>query len=1052
MASSHRAMKKLTWLYLGVATVHALCASAALFQIGAHHFTLPDGFTIELVAGTNLVPRPIEADFDGSGRLYVSDSSGSNDKVQKQLEDKPHRIVRLEDSDGDGRFDRSITFADKLMLPQGVMWFHGSLYVSAPPSIWKLTDTNNDGVADVRVEWFKGETLTGCANDLHGPYAGPDGYIYWCKGAFAKQTYTLPNGKKFTTRASHIFRARPDGSGIEPVMTGGMDNPVGLTFAPEGQRIFSCTFLQNPANGQRDGLIHAIYGGVYGKIHDVIDEHPRTGEVMPVMTHLGPAAPAGLMRYESSAFGKEYQNNLFTACFNLHKVTRHIMKPMGATYKTRDSDFLVSDNTDFHPTDVLEDADGSLVVVDTGGWYKLCCPTSQLQKPDVLGGIYRIRKSGQRKVNYAESRGLSLRWDTMTANQLTPLLADERPAVAHRAVAELARRGDDAVSTIQSYIKGDGLDAGRRNAIWALTQIEGEKARIAVRETLLIPDASQMITAVHSISLKRDRTAVPQLIHLLQNPQSRDDSRNAHIRGAAAEALGRIGDKSAVPALLEATSIEPYVHPQDRVFEHAIIYALIEIGDPAQTTEGLKSERVFTQRAALMALDQMPGGNLKAEQVTPLLMSSNVTLKETAAWIVGRHPEWGDSLSAFFGERLKATSLSESEGTELQQQLERFAGSAAIHKLMLSALSSNDKSVQVIGLRTLGRTGVKEMPSEWVNPLTACLKQNDRTVLAAAVSAVRALPAPKQNSAALNAALIALAERVDVSPAIRVAAAASVSGGIRNLSEPLYSRLVATLVSDGGVSERTDSANALARARLSDARLLELASHVKRVGPMELPRVLPVFAQSTNEMVGSRLVESLKNSKSLQSLRAENVKAALTNYPAQVQQRADTLLALLNPDATQQKAHIDQLLSTTKEGDVRRGQGLFNSAKAACSACHAIGYLGGKIGPDLTRIGQVRNERDLLEAIVYPSASFVRSYEPVIVTTKSGDEYSGVMKKDAADEIILVTGPTTEQRIARADIADMRPGTVSVMPSGLADQFSKQEVADLLAFLKATRW
>src|SRR5205823_8824243 len=146
------------------------------------------------------------ADLDEQGRLDVADSSGSNADVDQQLKERPHRIVRLEDTDGDGRFDRSTVFADKMMFPEGTLWYAGSLYVAAPPSIWKLTDTNGDGVADQLSEWFQGKTLTGCANDLHGPYLGPDGWIYWCKGAFAKQTYTLPNGKEFTTRAAHIFR------------------------------------------------------------------------------------------------------------------------------------------------------------------------------------------------------------------------------------------------------------------------------------------------------------------------------------------------------------------------------------------------------------------------------------------------------------------------------------------------------------------------------------------------------------------------------------------------------------------------------------------------------------------------------------------------------------------------------------------------------------------------------------------------------------------------------------------------------------------------------
>src|ERR1041385_7000705 len=79
---------------------------SAEFKIDGYTFSLPDGFTLEKVAGPPLVNRPISADFDEQGRLYVTDSSGSNDKSDKQLQDKPHRILRLEDADGDGSFDK----------------------------------------------------------------------------------------------------------------------------------------------------------------------------------------------------------------------------------------------------------------------------------------------------------------------------------------------------------------------------------------------------------------------------------------------------------------------------------------------------------------------------------------------------------------------------------------------------------------------------------------------------------------------------------------------------------------------------------------------------------------------------------------------------------------------------------------------------------------------------------------------------------------------------------------------------------------------------------
>src|SRR5262245_54675140 len=96
--------------------------------------------------------------------------------------------------------------------------------------------------------------------------------------------------------------------------------------------------------------------------------------------------------------------------------------------------------------------------------------------------------------------------------------------------------------------------------------------------------------------------------------------------------------------------------------------------------------------------------------------------------------------------------------------------------------------------------------------------------------------------------------------------------------------------------------------------------------------------------------------------------------------------------------------------------------------CHAIGYIGGKIGPDLTRIGQVRGERDLLEAIVFPSASFARSYEPVVVRTTSGQVHSGVLRSDTADEVVISVGGPVDTRVPRREIAEIQPGTISLMP------------------------
>ena len=1025
-------LSAVVWMLLGSGAP----ARSAEVTLNGRHFALPDGFELDVIAGPPLVDRPISADFDEQGRLYVSDSSGSNDNVRKQLEEKPHRILRLEDTDGDGRFDTRVIYADRMMFPEGVLWHDGSLYVAAPPSIWKLTDTDGDGVADRREEWFQGKTLTGCANDLHGPYLGPDGWIYWCKGAWAEQTYERPGGKPpFVTRAAHIFRRRPEGGFVEPVMTGGMDNPVEVVFTPGGERIFTTTFLQHPAGGQRDGLIHAVYGGVYGKPRDDLERYPRTGDLMPILTHLGAAAPCGFARLESDEFGAEFKDNLVTALFNMHKVTRHILEPAGATFRSRDEDFLVCDDLDFHPTDLIEDADGSLIVVDTGGWYKLCCPTSQLWKPDLLGAIYRVRRTGAHRI--ADARGLKLDWSRPSARELAERLADGRVAVRKRAAAALADRGREAVTAIVAVGRKAHSARTRRAATWALSRLTVPEARKAGRTFLTDADEHVRQAAIHTASVWRDRGAVSQLTQLLTSP-------SLHNRRAAAEALGRIGDRSAVAPLLAAASM-----PHDRVLEHSLIFALIEIADPIGTRAGLDGASPSTRRAALIALDQMEGGDLRPEDVTVLMTSGDRVLRESAAWIVNRHPAWGPALEDVLRVRLAQAHLSPSGHETLQRQLVRFSHHGSIQAMMAAGLRDDaiaGDTKRTI-LRAMAGSGLKSMPAVFATQLARLLAHPDAQLIRETVAAARALPGRD----ALEAELNRVGRTESLPDDVRLEALAALPNGLASVDPAIFDFLLSHLPTHIPVRDRTLAADVLARANMTVEQLDVLTDALPTVGPMELERVLGAFARFHDERTVGRLVQILRQVPSASALNQDTLKKQFAKAGESVRAQIAELCTDLTAQNERRKDKFEALLATLDKGDVRRGQLVFNSPKAACSSCHAIGYLGGTVGPDLTRIARIRSRRDLLEAILFPSASFVRSYEPVAVITVQGQSYNGVLRKDTHAEIVLATNAEEEIRIPREDIEQLQTGTVSIMPAGMDEQLTRQELSDLLTFLEAAR-
>ena len=121
-------------------------------------------------------------------------------------------------------------------------------------------------------------------------------------------------------------------------------------------------------------------------------------------------------------------------------------------------------------------------------------------------------------------------------------------------------------------------------------------------------------------------------------------------------------------------------------------------------------------------------------------------------------------------------------------------------------------------------------------------------------------------------------------------------------------------------------------------------------------------------------------------------------------------------------------------------------------SCHPVGYKGGNLGPDLSKVGAVRTRRDLLESIAFPSASFVRSYEPMQVMQADGTTNYGILTNQDAESITLnISAVLPVVRIPRTQIQSITPGTFSLMPQGLDRILGDQDLADIVAYLQSLK-
>ncbi len=996
----------------------------------APRFQAPKGFVVEQVAGPPLVRYPLFACFDHEGRLYVAEGTGINVSGKEIVAKKLGRIVVLEDKDGDGKFDTSRVFADGLVFPQGVLWHDGALYTASHPSFWKLTDTQGAGVADRREEIVTGFNFNGNGCDIHGPFLGPDGRLYWTDGRHGYKIKTR-DGKHFEGLASRIWRCRPDGTDLERVCGGGFDNPVELAWTADGEMIGTMD------QGQGDCLLHFVEGGVYPMEHPCLKEFALTGPLLGAVKEYSavlPAALCGTMRYRSSAFGPEFRDTLLTTHYMTHKIVRSTLIRDGSTFRADDADFLISSDPNLRLTDVLEDADGSVLFVDMGAWFTYGFLGNPIPRPEAQGGIYRIRRADV--VPVKDPWGKSLHLEKRTAAELVALLDDPRPMVCDQAVQQLAKRGRGDLVYLEGVLRsGKHSVLARRNAVGALCRM-GTPAALAVLHPVLgDKDLSVRMAAVHALGLGRDTSALPALAKLVQTgpmPQRRK----------AAEALGRVGQNDPPPAV--AALLEGLRQPGDRFLEHALIYALIQINHRNETLPALTDPDVRVRRAGLIALDQMKDGGLTRKDVVRVLDTDDTALQQAALLVVSRRPEWALIAQGIMRQWLGSRRLTPEQERAMTEIV--LAGSAdpVVQDIVAAALADPLKppATRVFLVRVMGQSRVEALPKSWVGALeTALWAEPTRREALAAITArqwrqfdarVRELTrAAKQPADIRLAAFECLAAR---RAAVDQESFAFVSGHLMDTTDPLL---------------RLSAARTLAASALTADQLIELAKTRGNVNTMVLRLLLPVFSKSKEARVGTALAEALQHSTAAEALSVAELDQTLKDYPASVRTLAEPLRKKL---VARQQGQAVYLAGLTDElaklpGNADAGKEVFLSTKAACYGCHRAVGRGGTVGPDMSKIGQFRTKAELLESIIFPSLTIAPEYRAHQVTTKAGKSVTGLVIRDTADALVLRLTDLSEVRIARTDIDDITPAAVSLMPDGLERTLSRQELRDLVEFM-----
>jgi putative heme-binding domain-containing protein len=341
--------------------------------------TVPDGFSVEVVASEPDIVNPVAMTFDEKGRIWITESV---EYPRRSAGPGRDRVKILEDTDGDGKIDKVTVFADGLNIPSGIAVGHGGVWVANSPDIlfYKVgPDGKAAGKPEVVVTGFGRDDTHELPNSLTW---GPDGWLYGWNGVF-NHSHIEQNGKVFDFTCA-LFRINPRTREFQ-LFAEGTSNPWGVAFDKDGSAFCSACVI--------DHLWHLTETGYY--IRQGGPYPPFTWPIGSVVDHKHQkAAYCGLHFFDSDAYPPEYREKLFMGNIHGGCVNVDTLERDGSTYKAKAApDFLTANDAWFMPVSQKTGPDGCLYILD---WYdRYHCYQDANRDPDGIdrdkGRLYRIR-------------------------------------------------------------------------------------------------------------------------------------------------------------------------------------------------------------------------------------------------------------------------------------------------------------------------------------------------------------------------------------------------------------------------------------------------------------------------------------------------------------------------------------------------------------------------------------------------------------------------------------------------------------------------------------